>query len=304
MKTIVPDYYADFACIAGKCRHSCCIGWEIDIDEESLARFRAHTGALQGRFARDIQEDDEGAHFILRQHERCPFLNRENLCDIILEMGEESLCQICADHPRFRNFLSDRTEMGLGLCCEEAARMILSRVEKARLVVWEDDGFADILDEDEAEILRARDECIALAQNRDLSIEQRLKQLCPIENIGEWAQELLGLERLDEGWTKRLTRLAAQEHGFLENAEKLPEKLLEIPLEQLLVVFLYRHVAAAVEDGLLRQRVALCALLTRIVAGIWRQEGGGIETLCDIARMCSSEIEYSQENLDAILNAL
>ena len=36
---IVPSYYKKFKCIAGECKHSCCKGWEIDIDEKSLARY-------------------------------------------------------------------------------------------------------------------------------------------------------------------------------------------------------------------------------------------------------------------------
>ena len=28
-----PDYFNDFKCIGGKCEDSCCIGWDIDIDE-------------------------------------------------------------------------------------------------------------------------------------------------------------------------------------------------------------------------------------------------------------------------------
>ena len=33
MKLYAPEYYKQFQCIADKCTHSCCIGWEIDIDE-------------------------------------------------------------------------------------------------------------------------------------------------------------------------------------------------------------------------------------------------------------------------------
>mgnify|MGYP006874698003 CR=1 FL=1 len=38
---VYPDYYKEFKCIAGECRHSCCIGWEIDIDEETYKRMKA-----------------------------------------------------------------------------------------------------------------------------------------------------------------------------------------------------------------------------------------------------------------------
>lgn len=34
MKLRKPDYYDRFRCIAGACKDSCCIGWEIDIDEK------------------------------------------------------------------------------------------------------------------------------------------------------------------------------------------------------------------------------------------------------------------------------
>jgi lysine-N-methylase len=34
MKLIAPDTYPEFCCIADRCRHSCCIGWEIDVDPD------------------------------------------------------------------------------------------------------------------------------------------------------------------------------------------------------------------------------------------------------------------------------
>ena len=30
---VYPDYYPEFRCSASACKHNCCIGWEIDIDE-------------------------------------------------------------------------------------------------------------------------------------------------------------------------------------------------------------------------------------------------------------------------------
>ena len=34
MLTVYPDYYKKFNCKKEKCRHNCCVGWEIDIDDE------------------------------------------------------------------------------------------------------------------------------------------------------------------------------------------------------------------------------------------------------------------------------
>ena len=103
MKTVVPNYYKKFHCIAEKCQHSCCIGWEIDIDSASLERYNK----LEGDFGKRVRSAicHHGVpHFELGEGERCPFLNDSGLCDMIVELGEQSLCNICADHPRFRNF--------------------------------------------------------------------------------------------------------------------------------------------------------------------------------------------------------
>lgn len=125
--TITPDYYDSFHCIAGACSHTCCAGWEVDIDSESLARYK--------RDGIPFISEEETPHFILKEGERCPFLNGQNLCELILSHGEDYLCQICTDHPRFRNFWTGITEVGLGLSCEEAARLVLSRPEPVKLVL-------------------------------------------------------------------------------------------------------------------------------------------------------------------------
>ena len=133
MNIYAPDYYPSFRCVASKCAHTCCAGWEIDIDEKSLARYDQLPGDFGAWVRRGISREGT-PHFILAEGERCPLLNGDNLCALILHEGDGALCQICADHPRFRNYFSCRVEMGLGLVCEEAARLILSWPRPLRLI--------------------------------------------------------------------------------------------------------------------------------------------------------------------------
>jgi lysine-N-methylase len=137
MKIIVPSYYKKFKCTGSKCKHNCCIGWEIDIDEDTLEKYKKAEGVFKKRFDTSILHNGECASFILDKEERCPFLNKDNLCDIIMEYGESYLCQICDAHPRFKNFFSDRIEIGIGLCCEEACRIILTDNEDFSLEIEE-----------------------------------------------------------------------------------------------------------------------------------------------------------------------
>ena len=123
--TLYPDFYAAFSCRASSCRHSCCKGWEIDVDEAALRRYAAVEGPLGQDLRRSIYQDDEGAHFLLREDERCPFLRDDGLCRLICDLGEEALCEICALHPRFFTDFGEHTICGLGLSCEAACDLLL-----------------------------------------------------------------------------------------------------------------------------------------------------------------------------------
>ncbi|MBQ8506830.1 MAG: flagellin lysine-N-methylase [Clostridia bacterium] len=306
MKWIAPDYFRDFSCIAGECRHSCCKGWEIDIDPETLEYYRSIPGDAGRRLKENIDEGGDAPHFRLTADECCPFLNADGLCDLILELGGNCLCQICADHPRFRNFFSDREEIGLGMCCEEAARLILRQEEAVRLVLTDEDDDDEQLTDEETDLLAIRQELISIAQNRSLPVEARVQQMLywaqlPPEapDFRRWAAFLLGLERLDADWTERLRALeSAPEAPLLRDPEQW-----EKPFEQLLVYLLYRHLPGTMEDGDLAGRIAYAALMWRLLRTMFAQQAEhSIPALAELCRQYSSEIEYSDENLQAVLD--
>ena len=302
MKTIMPDCCRNFICLAGACRHNCCLGWEIDIDSAALAQYQAVPGPLGQRLQETIDLTNGTPHFRLTPEERCPFLNQANLCDLILELGEESLCQICSDHPRFYNEFSDRTEMGFGLCCEAAGQLILGYQKPTRLITVDDDGGLETPDDEEATLLKLRDELMAQMQDRSLSFAQRLdalKQRCqyPEQPWQQWRSFLLSLERLDDAWADALTRLQ-------ENPPPLDLRW-DIPFEQLTVYLLFRHLPGALEDGDILGRVRYCVLIASLLRALLAsQEQPDLDSLVELCRLYSSEIEYSDENVDAILDEL
>ncbi len=297
MKQVTPSYYKDFRCIAGDCRHSCCIGWEIDVDDDTMQTYRAFQDILQ-----HIDTSSDVPHFRLAENERCPFLNSCGLCGIILNHGEDHLCQICADHPRFRNFFQNRTETGLGLCCEAAAQLILGYPGKVTLEITGTGGDSG----NEREFFGMREQMFRIVQNRDRTVEERITDLLtfadarlPDKSITEWAEYLSELECLDPVRNEILARVTrAADEAF-------PTEKFAVPAEQLLVYFLYRHLAPALEDGMTAARTAFAVLSTRMICAMAQAiaENGEItfENLAEAARLYSSEIEYSEENLDDIL---
>ena len=90
MKVIIPDYYPDFHCIADRCRHSCCIGWEIDVDPDTREKYRCIPGEFGARLSAAIDDSGDTAHFRLGPNERCPMLNASGLCDLITRASAAS----------------------------------------------------------------------------------------------------------------------------------------------------------------------------------------------------------------------
>ena len=300
MKLIAPSYYKNFKCIADKCKHSCCIGWEIDVDAKTDAFYKTVGGELGRRLNESIDRSTDTPHFKLSDGERCPFLNKNGLCDIITELGDGALCQICADHPRDRNFYSDRTEIGLGLCCEAAAALVLGSTEKTTLITVSDDGEEEDADIEDELFFNMREKIFAIVQDRSKTISDRIRALLyefdlamPNKTVAEWSDDFLALEMLDSEWGTML--------GKLKSLKSEPQYEKDCECEQLLVYFIYRHLADGLYDGRINERIKFAVIGLNMIVSIAAATGSSI---VEVARAYSSEIEYSEENIDKLLNML
>ena len=97
MRYVKPHYYDDFQCTADRCPDTCCAGWQIVIDEDSLEKYSQERGPFGNRLYASI-DWEEG---IFRQRKgRCSFLDENNLCDLYKELGKDALCKTCRMYPR------------------------------------------------------------------------------------------------------------------------------------------------------------------------------------------------------------
>ncbi len=295
MKTFVPHYYSEFKCIAGECRHSCCVGWEIDIDPVTLQKYNSIKTEFGKKIRDNIHIQDGCACFKLTgKDEKCPFLNGKGLCDIILTLGEDALCSICTDHPRFRNFYSDRIETGLGICCEEVCRIVLSDTAPFSLISYGEDD--ENLTSEELLFLEERNKVFKIAENSDSvfrAIEKinEIYKLSSVElDLKDTADFLLTLEILDLSWREKVLTLKR------EKRENVSEKIQTVFIN-LYKYFLFRHLS----DGNFFDGLKFAEFSAKLIWAICERTGFSFENICDIARMYSCEIEYSDENTDKVI---
>lgn len=174
MRYIRPVYYDDFRCVAGKCPASCCEGWQIVIDEESLQKYRNYSGEFGVRMKRSVSWDDG----TFRQHEgRCAMLNKEGLCDLYIEKGEDALCHTCTQYPRHVEEFENVREFSLSLSCPEAARIMLEAADDLSFVAEDTDeeetfeeGFDFLL---YTKLVDAREVLYALLGKQEVTFEQK-----------------------------------------------------------------------------------------------------------------------------------
>ena len=329
----MPSYCKDFHCIADKCKDNCCIGWEISIDSASAEYYKSVGGDFGKRLKDNITADDDPS-FIL-QGERCPFLNKQNLCDIIINLGEDKLCQICRDHPRYFEWFADAKEGGIGLCCEEAARIILGNKERFSTYEAEcDDEGCDDYEEALYDMLTfARDEIITTLENSSLTLKERIGAVVnyafeiqfmmdnykfdkiPIKtnstakkadaDIKGFLEPFGKLEPIDDKWLYYLQSLTDSSDSL--GAINIDSKKIDLYLKNIAVYFIWRYFLKGVYDEEILSKVLLTIISVAMIKLMYKKAVLNGETLdaekCSmLAKNYSKEIEYSEENLESICN--
>jgi lysine-N-methylase len=290
MKLYAPSYYKKFQCIADKCEHSCCIGWEIDIDENTVRKYQ-HLNGGYGEVIKNSVSLKDTPHFKLGEYDRCPHLNGQGLCEIILHMGEGYLCDICREHPRFYNY-TDVAEVGLGMSCPEAARLILSSPDYA---VIEEIGE---IHADADELLyngRAlRHEIYELLQDGELSYSVALGKIYEQYSIdageaGVWLQILDSMEYLNNGHKMLFMNYSSLLRPHGQESDEY--------LKRFLAYLIYRHCTEAFDREDFAQRLTFCLFCERLLASlICLEKARSLSEVAALASIISEEIEYSDEN--------
>lgn len=314
MNVFIPEYYNHFRCIASRCPDSCCKEWDVDVDPETAARYRALPGALGDRLRQVLQDTPDGTVMTIESG-RCPMWRQDGLCRIQAELGHDALCTVCRQFPRLHHDYGDFIELGLELSCPEAARLILTSPEQALLTQTLPGGETPEYDTQVMACLRqSRAAALTFLDAGDYSIPETLailllyahevqsqidggelatlapeqtlyhaKQLAQPATMVSIFDFFKNLEILTPQWRSRLD--AGPVRGNWENS-----------IRALARYFICRYWLQAVSDFDLVCRVKLLVIACLLVRSLG---GNTVQT----AQQFSKEIENDPDNVDAILDA-
>lgn len=298
MRIITPSFYKDFKCIAGACPDSCCQGWEVDADRDSLDFYKTLDPSLEIKQRIDsVLDKDEFGNtiFTLAEKKRCPFLNDDNLCDMHIAIGQEHTPITCRNFPRFIYDFGGTRELGVSYSCPVAADMMYNLVGHMTFDTEVNDEPPALNDIDAHlyyQLINARKDIYLLLQNDSKNLADRLVDMlqyaqelqATIGSITEGGEDIDFFDVFDNPelinpqWTERLN-----------NAEIKPISS-NYSNENIAVYFIFKYFMQAVYDGdvLTPTKMAALGVLINTYFG---------ESSWTI-HLWSKETEHSQYNMD------
>ena len=227
MEIRVPHYYRKFKCTADKCPDTCCAGWQIVIDEDTLEKYHKFEGPFGNRLANSI-DWREG---VFKQYEdkRCAFLDENNLCDIYTEAGPQMFCRTCKTYPRHFEEFENVREISLAMSCPEAAKLILMPKDPVTFVTVEKQYKEDIYEDFDfflySKLVDAREMIIRILQDRSRPMKERMAMALAFTHDLQarvYRGHTIAMEDVFERYTKEgaKTRFAKRLQSYLNKAEK------------------------------------------------------------------------------------
>ena len=316
-------------------------GWEIDIDNKTAERYKNWPGEIGDKLRKNINFGNP-SQFKLNKKHTCAFLNDNHLCELCLTIGEENLCYICKEHPRYYEWFDGIKEAGVGLCCEEAARLILSFDEK--FSTYEKEIEFDDCDDYDKELYNylfsAREKIINYLDSDGIDIETKIRNILwyahtlqqnidnellddeeiidikklekndeKINILGSIIDFYLKLEPNDITWFSGLEKIKNNSKKYYENLNIFNEKNTEKNnyLKNISIYFVWRYFMKATFDGDVLSRIKLMATSIKIIDFLFfnefEQNALSLESAIDVVRRYSEEIEYCDENIQCLADA-
>lgn len=297
MKIVKPTFYKNFKCIAGDCPDSCCQGWEVDADSDSLEYYKTLDNSLEIKKRIDsvLSKDEfDNTIFTLAPKKRCPFLNDENLCDMHIAIGGEHTPYTCRTFPRFIYDFGATREIGISFSCPVASDMMYN----TESFDFETEVNSDLptLNDIDAEkyflLYKGRAEAYKIAKDKNKSIRERLNDLL---DLGVLLQEKLfpydeggddiaffdvfkNPELINPEWKEKVENFSLKQVSDTQSNENI------------LMYFLYKYLMQAVydDDALSKIKMAVLGVLINTYFGedSWT------------VHLWSKETEHSQYNMD------
>ena len=252
-QALIPQYLYQFSCLGSACEDTCCLGWRVNIDQQTYQKYRRvkHPDLeplLSKEVTRNRTNPSKANYAKIKMNKKggCPFLDGDKLCRIQRILGEDYLSDTCSLYPRIFNRVNGVLEASLTVSCPEAARLVLFNPEimefdgllwpQARISIRQEIDTKKLIFVNKLEkyFWELRIFTIQVIQNRRYELWERLVML------GLFYQKLQ--EHLEQDRTKEIPGLIAGYTNMLEQGT-VKKSLADIPGQPVVQMKLLKELA-------------------------------------------------------------
>lgn len=170
--TLKISNYDKFNCTADKCKFTCCVGWDVSIDTDTYNKWKKENDKCDN-ILNNVKIKKRGSkteYFINKEnHEACPLLDKQGLCEVVKSHGEEYLSLTCHKFPRIENVFEDKKELSLSCACPEVVELISSITGKINMISKNNTNLkSDLLE------LKIREVLVNIVKQESFLLEDKL----------------------------------------------------------------------------------------------------------------------------------
>jgi lysine-N-methylase len=138
MKNIIKvEIYDDFNCIADQCSFTCCKGWDIQIDINTINKWKTNEDFIES-ISKNVKtkksKNFEKYTMNMGSKKSCPFLDEKQLCKIVTNQSDEYLPNTCKVYPRQENSFINRKECSLSCGCPEVVDLLYKKNGQVKFI--------------------------------------------------------------------------------------------------------------------------------------------------------------------------
>lgn len=316
MRIEYPDYYNKFHCLAGACPDTCCRDWEVDVDDDTFYFYKVQEGELGKKLEQCLREEEELKYIPMKEDGFCPFLTGEGLCELCCRLGEEGMCQVCQEYPRYYMGIGHYEQIDLSISCMEAGRLLFTHAGPIRYEKAEDEEepWETLSPEDEKrleQLLKKRDDLIAALQEPEEGKEPPFTILPGREEDERLLEILSDMEILDARSGELLQEIREHYGELLQEEETFRKRyapLLQQLFTRFAVYLVYRYTLDSYYEGNLDGEERLWKRSLRLLFLLCLNEAKkngafGMGTMITLAHRFSRQVEHSDENMEQMKRA-
>ena len=278
----------DFQCLAASCPDSCCVGWDVVVDDDTAEVYRGMCGSFGKELCDTLCTDADGDTVFALQDGRCPFLQADGMCRIWRQCGEDALPLTCRRFPQIVQAYTDFTEICLSLSCPEAVCRTLTADELCA-------PFPKTADDELRGLAILRAEWVLFLSDASVPFGTAV---CRVLRDAANAQGVTIGERVPAdlpAFFARHEELETMGGDFplcIQNPQSVP-RITRQTAVNLCIYYLYRYVLQAISDGDVLSKVQMMFSALTFAAF------APLDTPVNV-RLYSKEVEHSYENMEKL----